>query len=202
MARPPVDPSRPATPERILDAATEVFARDGFVGARLAEIAAGAEVKRPSLLYHFATKQVLYEAVVRRTFSRLGDALGEVMAREGAFAERLRGVALTYASYIAGHPSDARIVVQEMTGNTGPGQAILIDQVTPLLDAVVRFIEREGDGALRPGLLVRHAVLQVAASELIAHAASDDVRAALWGPADPSRTATLATTLFLTEEVS
>lgn len=52
---------------RILDAALEVFARYGYRGSRIDQIAAEAGLSKPNLLYYFRTKQDLYLAVLKRT---------------------------------------------------------------------------------------------------------------------------------------
>ena len=49
---------------RVLDAARAHFARRGYNGASLREIAAEARVTKPSIYYHFQSKQGLYEAVL------------------------------------------------------------------------------------------------------------------------------------------
>ncbi|MEO0601092.1 MAG: TetR/AcrR family transcriptional regulator [Myxococcota bacterium] len=202
MGRPPLDPDRPATPARILTSALRIFARDGYAAARLADIAKGAEVTRPSLLYHFRSKQVLYEAVVRGSFARVGAALAQAMVEPAPFPERLRRVAETYARELANQPEDARIVVSEMMGAEGPGLLILLDEVTPLLDRVVAFVETAEPAMLRPGLDIRAAVLQVASDVLLQHAATPPVQKAMWGTPSPARTALLTAQLFLAEEVA
>jgi len=200
MGRPRHEDGREATPDRILASALAVFARDGYAKSRLADIARGAAVTRPSLLYHFASKQALYEAVVRRSFERLGGALEAAMRGSAPFPERLRRLAGAFAHELATHPEDASIVVGELTTGDGPGRTILVEQVRPLLDGVVGFVEREGRGHVRPGLDVRGAVLQVAADVLLQSATRAELRTALWGPTSPERTASLAATLFLLED--
>ena len=64
-----------ATTERLLISAERHFAKLGFDGARLSDIAAEAGISRPSLLYHFESKEALYAAVVRTALLRLGEAL-------------------------------------------------------------------------------------------------------------------------------
>jgi TetR/AcrR family transcriptional regulator len=53
--------------ERILDAGLSVFARHGFSGARIDQIAEAAEMSKPNLLYYFRSKEELYRAVLTRT---------------------------------------------------------------------------------------------------------------------------------------
>jgi TetR/AcrR family transcriptional regulator len=49
---------------RILRAAERVFASAGFAGARMAEIAAAADLPKANLHYYFESKRVLYRAVL------------------------------------------------------------------------------------------------------------------------------------------
>ena len=48
------------TREQILEAAIDTFARLGFDGASLADIAAAAGVKKALVQYHFTTKDQLW----------------------------------------------------------------------------------------------------------------------------------------------
>jgi TetR/AcrR family transcriptional regulator, cholesterol catabolism regulator len=61
------------TRKRIFDAAVAVFRQDGFADARLADIAARAELQTASLYYHFDSKEALAEAVVAQGIQRILD---------------------------------------------------------------------------------------------------------------------------------
>jgi AcrR family transcriptional regulator len=63
--------------EQILAAATEAFARAGFAGTSLDDVAAEAGVSRVILYRHFASKADLYRAVLDRARQRLIAAIGE-----------------------------------------------------------------------------------------------------------------------------
>lgn len=53
-----------ASREKIIQAASEYFAREGFRGARMADIARAAELTEPGLLHHFPNKTSLLMAVL------------------------------------------------------------------------------------------------------------------------------------------
>ncbi len=59
------------TRERILEAASEVFADRGFAGATTRAIAARAGVNVATLAWHFGDKQGLYDACLDRMYERL-----------------------------------------------------------------------------------------------------------------------------------
>ena len=50
--------------ERILDAALEVFSQHGFRGATLDQIAEGAGLSKPNLLYYFPSKEEVHTALL------------------------------------------------------------------------------------------------------------------------------------------
>jgi TetR/AcrR family transcriptional regulator, mexJK operon transcriptional repressor len=80
-----VGESRTARSRRaILDAATAVFLRNGYLGTTMDEIAARAGASKQTVYKHFADKERLFTEIVTRTVERAGDrvhcgahALGE-----------------------------------------------------------------------------------------------------------------------------
>jgi AcrR family transcriptional regulator len=183
MARPRNDSIDVATPERLLAAAELAFAAGGLERTTLADIAARAGITRPSLLYHFKTKEELYAGVVRRAFSSLAGILTSAMAQSGAFRERLRAIVEGFLTFVEVHPALARIVVRELVADQGPGRALLAELAAPLLDEVVAFLEREGRDELRPGVPVRAALMQIVA-DVFLRTAAGDLKKALWGDVD------------------
>ena len=59
------------TSERILDAAEDCFARKGFAGTTLRDVADHVGIRIPSLYNHFPNKDALYAAVLHRGISPL-----------------------------------------------------------------------------------------------------------------------------------
>lgn len=80
--------------QQILDAATRAFARTGFAGTSLDEIAAEAGVTRVILYRHFDSKADLYRAVFDRAYSRVTGLLGSGGYDHNVVAALLRAAAL------------------------------------------------------------------------------------------------------------
>jgi len=194
MGRPPANALATATPERLLEAALSEFAAVGFGEAKLADIAARAGITRPSLLYHFRTKEELYEATVQRSFQKLAVALAEVMTGTAPFVDRFRAMLQRYVDFVASEPAVARIVLRELLEGTGPGARILVEQVAPLVDTVERFVRIQGNAVIKKGVPVRAAIMQISGDVLL-RAAAGPLREPLWGNDDHAQT--LAEALLL-----
>ena len=66
------DPER--TRQEILDVALAEFARNGYSGARVDEIAARTRTTKRMIYYYFTSKEQLYIAVLERAYSTARDA--------------------------------------------------------------------------------------------------------------------------------
>lgn len=197
MARPRLDSIDIATPQRILDAAAAEFARHGFARATLADIASRAGIRRSSLLYHFESKEQLYAAVVSRTFELLGEVLEPPMASTVPFEQQLEAMLRGYFAFALTRSLDTRLIAREMMEEEGPGVEIVRARLAPVLDRVVLFVEKAGQGKLRSGLPVRAAVLQVVMDILMQAATAEPLREPLWGPRSADQAWWLCRTLFL-----
>ena len=187
------------TAERILDAAEQEFAAVGYAPARLADIAAGAGIRRPSLLYHFASKELLYRAVIERVFDELGAELVRFMGGRGEFEAQLESVIRSFAAFVEGRASVGPLIIRELLDDPGddesaarrgggnPGRALMLERVVPLLDVVEAFIRTQGSARVRGDLPVRAALVQVAAG-LLLRGSVGDLRVPLWGPGDHALT--------------
>lgn len=83
--------------DKLIRAAAEIFARVGFAGASVGDIARAAGVTQPLVNHHFGTKKGLWQAVVHEHFAELEQTLEDCEARTEGMCERERLRALLYA---------------------------------------------------------------------------------------------------------
>jgi TetR/AcrR family transcriptional regulator len=98
---------------RILRAATRLFATQGFDGTALQEIADGVGIRKPSLLYHFESKDELREAVLDDVLSRWKDTLPRVLLAATAGEAQFDAITREIVSFFAEDPDRARLLVRE-----------------------------------------------------------------------------------------
>jgi AcrR family transcriptional regulator len=71
-----------ATTSALVDAARELFARDGYEATSLDAVAAKAGVTKGAVYHHFEGKRQLFEAVFSREVERLASPLANAYARK------------------------------------------------------------------------------------------------------------------------
>ncbi len=71
----------------------------GFADVSVGEVADVVGVTKPTLYYHFQSKQGLYTAVLCDMMREVGGYIGEVVARDAPVRERLRLLAIGYLAY-------------------------------------------------------------------------------------------------------
>ena len=178
MGRPRAGTHAVPTPERILDAAEAAFGEHTYADARLADIARVAGVRRPSLLYHFESKELLHTAVVERLFADIIGRFERSMVADATPAEIIDQLFVIWVGFIADRPAFAPLVVRGIIDGQGPVREQLRDQLVPLLNVVEQWIHHAG--VLPSGMSARAALLQIGSDTLL-RASSGPLEEALWG---------------------
>lgn len=110
-----------ATREAILREAEHMFALTGFRASRLEDIADAVGIRRPSLLHHFATKKMLYDAVEQRIFADMNAASEARIAGVADPTARLLAHLDAWLDFFVDRPSAARIL-QRLVADTAVRQ--------------------------------------------------------------------------------
>lgn len=100
--------------EKLLEAATEVFAERGYEGARVEQIADAAQVS-PGLLYrHFEGKRELYEELLLLANRQLMEHLAQAAAPNLPTDQRvLRGLD-AFFTFVEGHRNLWRLIMKDV----------------------------------------------------------------------------------------
>lgn len=120
-------PAYRVSTDGILDAATAVFATEGYVRANMDAIAARAGITKPTLYARFGSKEGLFAAAVRREYeirkARLFDAYAD--GPEEPFRARLHRWSSAYFDLVRERPEGFALISE---GERHPGAAALVRQ--------------------------------------------------------------------------
>lgn len=120
--------ARPSKSERtraaVLAAAEDLFAERGFDATPLGAIGDRAGIQASAILYHYASKRELYEAVLDRMFSPLVDEVVGHLRGAGTLPERLEAITVTLVRFAADRPAAARLVLRESVAGSEAGSEV------------------------------------------------------------------------------
>jgi len=145
---------REATQSRILDAAITLFAQRGFSGASVSDVARACGAPVPLIMYHFKSKQGVWEAAVARLYTRVNSRLaGELESTNG-----LAGLAFYKAAIrahivtLAAHPEHMRLLLQEGAERTPRLEWLIANHQKPLNDRIISLItSAQAEGLIAAG---------------------------------------------------
>ena len=103
-----------ASRAKILDVAEALFARWGYAGVGLREVADGVGLRKSSLFHHFPTKLDLYNEVMGRVLVRLDERISPAIRSHAGHAERLDRLIDAMVDALAEHPTTARLALRSL----------------------------------------------------------------------------------------
>lgn len=103
------------TQQKLLDAALQAFAENGFKGTSTRDIAERAGVHHPLITYHFKNKEELWRAAADRVFSRFIRILDDTRVKNETAEPRERMAAMirSYVHYASENPALHKVLLQE-----------------------------------------------------------------------------------------
>ena len=138
----------------ILDAAVRVFARGGYHGSRVGDIATEAGVAHGLLYHYFSSKEEVLETVFRENFGELLERFRAVEASDEPAAEKLEGIAKILLRTWRNDPDLVTVMVREVARSPQlQGQVEEVGEAFAILQRVIEDGQR--DGAFRADLDAR-----------------------------------------------
>ena len=141
-------PSVRSSRDKFLDVGESLFARRGYAGVGMREVAQLSGLGKSSLFHHFRGKGQLYAEVRIRTLKRIRDALAPFLTLETAPLEALEEGMCALIDSFAEHPTSARLLLrglveEEIFSGESPPELEEAEQIlAELLDDLSELIER------------------------------------------------------------
>lgn len=130
------------TQQKLLDAAIEAFAENGFKGTSTRDIADRAGVHHPLITYHFKNKSRLWRAAVDRIFREFNISLVKAMAELPEVDPKLQAATFirTYLHYAHSQPALHKIMMQEASHPSSRLDWLVENHLRPLYEDVVEYL--------------------------------------------------------------
>lgn len=131
------------TAKKILKTATQMFAKNGFNGTVMDELAKKCKVNKASIYYHFKDKKTLYEASILGLLDEIAAAIHQAVEAEEPASKKLRAFIHAYALYAQKHHAFPSIIMREIaSGGVTMPQTVKMKMIGLL--SLLRSIVNEG----------------------------------------------------------
>ena len=130
---------------QLIDVGRAVFAKRGYEGASMEEIADRAKVSKPIVYEHFGGKEGLYAVIVDREMDyvvrRIVEAIGA-----GSPRERVERASLAFLNYVKDHPDGFAVLSQDspLTATRGRLSSLLNDLAERVGDVFAATFKEAG----------------------------------------------------------
>ncbi len=132
---------RPSRRRQIIDAATKVFARAGYIEANVEDIAAAAGVAPTAIYYHFGSKEELFTQALRTAMTGFSERVYEARPdTEAGTVDNLRTVLRAGWDWWHSNPDSARLVARYSEGSTAHALQLRRDWEERHLDRAYDYV--------------------------------------------------------------
>ncbi|MGH2541800.1 MAG: TetR/AcrR family transcriptional regulator [Ardenticatenaceae bacterium] len=109
--------------ETILDAARQVFARNGLAATRISDIAAEAGVSQGLFYHYFDNKEALFTEIVEAALRETAALTANARQSPGSAWQRLHALCEQMLSGVLKHPEFPLVILQAFTSEAVPDEA-------------------------------------------------------------------------------
>jgi len=132
----------------ILEAATEMFAARGFDGTTLQSIADAVDITKPSLLYHYSSKEELRDRVLAAVFEHWNSVLPQILDAATSGDRRFEALIQEVIRFFSDDPDRARLLLREVMDRPEEMREILSENLAPWISILSDYIENGRDEGL------------------------------------------------------
>ncbi|MCG6137919.1 MAG: TetR/AcrR family transcriptional regulator [Nostoc sp. LLA-1] len=129
------------TRTRLIEAASQVFARLGIQGATTREIARVADVNEVTLFRHFASKEQLLKAVIENASALQTEALAHPEAWTQDLGVDLRNYAQLYNAMLEEYEDLIRTFIGEAKRHPEAAKQVIKEAAKPLKDKLLAYLK-------------------------------------------------------------
>ncbi len=174
--------------DQILTQAARLFAEQGYDGTSVQEIADAVGIRKPSLLYHFRSKDELRENVLAEMLAHWSAVLPGLLLKAST-EERFDATMEALSEFFIEDPDRARLFLRETLDRPEQMRVMLAAYVRPWVELLGGQLERaKGQGVVRLDVDPQAYAVEVITMVVAGTAVIDTVQTIL--PDDPVRGST------------
>lgn len=128
--------------QQIVDHATRLFAARGFVGASLRDIAKAVGIRKPSLLYHFNSKDDLRRGVLGNMLGHWTEVVPKLLKAATSGHEQFEAVASETLEFFRADPDRARLLLRELLDRPEEMEPLIESHVLPWTAIICQYIRK------------------------------------------------------------
>ncbi len=142
MFRRKIDISNPGkTAQKILIAARKTFARHGYSGTSVDEIARRAGVNKATLYYQIGDKDTLYANVIHQVLGNIAQSVAQAVATGKTPEEKLRAYILFVADAVDKNPELPPIMMREVASGGAHLPRVAAEDMASVLTVLLGILE-------------------------------------------------------------
>lgn len=139
--------------QQILAHATRLFAARGFVGASLRDIAKAVGIRKPSLLYHFNSKDDLRRGVLENMLGHWNEVVPRLLKAATSGHEQFEAVATETIEFFRADPDRARLLLRELLDRPEEMEPLIESHVQPWTKIICDYIRKgQQQGRVHPDI--------------------------------------------------
>jgi AcrR family transcriptional regulator len=148
--------------QRILEHATRLFAARGFVGASLRDIAKAVGIRKPSLLYHYPSKDELRRKVLEQMLAHWNEVVPRILRAATTGQEQFDAIACHSIAFFSENPDRARLLLRELLDRPEEMKPLIQLHVEPWARIVCDYIRKgQEQGRVHPNVDPESYVVQI-----------------------------------------
>jgi len=137
-----LDKGKGSAREAILEAAVRLFAQHGFAKTSLKAIAQEVDIRTPSLLYHFPSKQALETAAIESLNNSWQNILPQILSEAKNPGERFDRTLGVCIEFFQEEPTRAQLFVRALLDKPDELKEIIKRDLQPWLKLIAKYIRR------------------------------------------------------------
>ncbi|GAM99044.1 transcriptional regulator of TetR family [alpha proteobacterium U9-1i] len=143
---------------KIVETAARLFARDGFLGASVADVADACELSKSALYHYYASKEDILYDVMHSHIVALDDAARAVVEGPGEATDKLRLLVREFMRLYVGAADRHKVLLNDLLRLPKPRRQAIVAMQRGLIDTVADLLCE-----IEPGLRMREAERRPAA---------------------------------------